>query len=247
MGNLPSILILMLGISTLCLHHEPLPLALERITGVTGSIEVMDEGLHFLKNAEPLLSHSCTFSIHAPCRGTNLASLLEPIRRASVVVMEECFAIAAEVDAAIVVHPGYFAWPEERVQAEQQLVRSLAELSTAAREYGVSYSVENMGNWEYFFLKIPEELPLIGGCGFTLDVGHAHQNHCLGAFLTCPAQHYHLHDNDSTTDSHLAVGKGTIDFTAVMAAVKKGGGSPVIEVADFDGAIKSLHVLEKML
>src|SRR5208283_5111163 len=49
-----------------------------------------------------------------------------------------------------------------------------------------------------------------------------HENHCLGALLTCPAQHYHLHDNDSTTDSHLAVGKGTIDFTAVMAAVKKG-------------------------
>ena len=73
---LPSILLLMLGISTLCLHHEPLPQALEKLAAVTGYIEVMDEGLHHLENSEPLLSCSCRFSIHAPCRGTNLASLV---------------------------------------------------------------------------------------------------------------------------------------------------------------------------
>ncbi|MGB8308994.1 MAG: sugar phosphate isomerase/epimerase family protein [Methanoregula sp.] len=237
----------MIGISTLCLHHEPLPVALERISNVTGSIEVMDEGLHFLSSAEPLLSYSCTFSIHAPCRGTNLASLLEPIRRGSVVVMEECFAIAAEVGAEVVVHPGYFAWPEERAQAAQQLAVSLRHLSAAAQEYGVSFSVENMGDWEYFFLKTPDELPLIEGYGFTLDVGHAHQNHCLASFLSIPARHYHLHDNDSSADSHWAVGRGTIDFSPVMSAVKKSGGSPVIEVEDFAGAVASMHMLERML
>ncbi|MFZ1126794.1 sugar phosphate isomerase/epimerase family protein [Methanoregula sp.] len=237
----------MLGISTLCLLGEPLPEALAKLAGITGSVEVMDEGLHRLETAEPLLSHSCTFSIHAPCRGTNLASLLEPIRRASVTVMAECFAIAAEVNAPVVVHPGYFAWPEEREQSELQLKRSLADLSCAAREYSVQYTVENMGNWEYFLLKTPAELPLIEGCGFTLDVGHAHQNHCLGPFLARPAQHYHLHDNDTREDSHWAVGKGTIDFAAVMTAVRKSGGTPMIEVADFDGAVESLHRLGKML
>ena len=237
----------MLGISTLCLHTEPLPAALDRIAELTGAIEVMDEGRHFLKSAEPLLSHTATFSIHAPCRGTNIASLLEPIRRASVEVIAECFAIAAEVDAHVVVHPGYFAWPEERTEAADQLARSLGALSAAARDYGIAFSVENMGDWEYFFLKTPAELSLIGDCGFTLDVGHAHQNHCLAGFLACPAQHYHLHDNDSTADAHLGVGKGTIDFGPVMAAVKKGGGSPVIEVADFDDAVASLKVLRKML
>ena len=28
--------------------------------------------------------------------------------------MRQCFAIAAEVNAGVVVHPGYFAWAEER-------------------------------------------------------------------------------------------------------------------------------------
>lgn len=237
----------MLGISTLCLHSEPLDVALERLAGITDFIEVLDEGRHHLNDAEVLLSHTCTFSIHAPCRGTNIASLLEPIRQASVAVMEECFAIAAEVNAEVVVHPGYFAWPEERERSGQQLKRSIAALSRAAREYSVSYTLENMENWEYFLLKTPEELSLIDGCGFTLDVGHAHLNHCLPAFLDHPAQHYHLHDNNATGDLHWAVGKGTIDFGPVMSAVKRTGGTPVIEVEEFSGAVESLHILKNMM
>ncbi|HNX17055.1 MAG TPA: sugar phosphate isomerase/epimerase [Methanoregula sp.] len=236
----------MFGISTLCLHHEPLPVALDRIAEVTGYIEVLDEGRHHLENAELLLSHSCKFSIHAPCRGTNISSLLEPIRRASIAVMEECFVIAAEVNAEVVVHPGYFAWPEERERAGQQLKRSIAALDNAAREYSVRYTLENMENWEYFLLKTPDELPLIDGCGFTLDVGHAHLNHCLTAFLDYPAQHYHLHDNNATGDLHWAVGKGTIDFGPVMAAVRKSGGTPVVEVEEFQGAVDSMRSLQKM-
>ena len=162
-------------------------------------------------------------------------------------VIAECFAVAAEVNAHVVVHPGYFAWPGEQAQSRLQLGWSLAELSAAARDYGITYSVENMGDWEYFLFKTPAERPLIGDCGFTLDVGHAHQNHCLAEFLELPAQHYHLHDNDSTADAHLAVGKGTIDFGPVMAAVQRSSGSPVIEVVDFDGAVASHRVLEKML
>ena len=246
MAILPSILFLMLGISTLCLHHEPLPQALEKLAAVTGYIEVMDEGLHRLETAEPLLSCSCMFSIHAPCRGTNLASLLEPIRRASVVVMEQCFAIAAEVNAPVVVHPGYFAWPqEERERAGEQLETvACGTLLCRTGIPGAVYGGEH-GKLGVFPAQDADEPPLIDGCGFTLDVGHAHQNHCLPAFLNRPAQHYHLHDNNTGEDSHWAAGKGTIDFTAVIKAIKRTGGSPVIEVADFDGAVESLHTLGK--
>jgi len=115
----------MFGISTFCLHEIPLPEALERLSPHTGYIEVMDEGLHYLESAEPLLSYSARFSIHAPSRGTNIASLLEPIRQASIEVIWQCFLIAAEVNACVIVHPGYFAWAEERVKAQRQLVTSL--------------------------------------------------------------------------------------------------------------------------
>jgi sugar phosphate isomerase/epimerase len=236
----------MYGISTFCLHDVPLPAALEQIAPLVDHIEVMDEGRHFLQEASTLQSYSCRFSIHAPCRGTNIASLLEPIRRASVEVLAQCFAIAAEVGASVVVHPGYFAWPEERQNAEDRLRRSLTELTRSAEEHSVHYYIENMGNWEYFLIKTPEELGLIGRNGFALDVGHANQNHCLREFLKYPAGHYHLHDNDGKEDSHLAVGKGTIDFTPVLRSIREHGGTPVIEVATFDGVVESLAVLNQI-
>jgi sugar phosphate isomerase/epimerase len=236
----------MFAVSTFCLHSVPLGAALDRLTAITDHIEIMDEGLHYLDSAEPLLSYTARYSIHAPCRGINIASLHEPIRRASVEVTARCFAIAADIDAGVVVHPGYFAWAEERTKAEQQLTKSLSDLSCLAGEYSVRYFVENMGNWKYFLLKTPDELPLIGDTPFALDIGHAHQNLCLEEFLRFPAAHYHLHDNEGKEDSHLALGKGTIDFQPVIKAVRKNNIVPVIEVGTFDGVIESIRMLDTL-
>jgi sugar phosphate isomerase/epimerase len=157
----------MFGVSTFCLYQLPLPDALERIAAITDRIEVMDEGLHHLADAELLHSYDHHLTIHSPCRGTNIASLLEPIRRASVEVMAACMGIAAEAGAGIVIHPGYFAWAEERDKAERQLRLSIQELTALSDEYSVRFFIENMGNWEYFFLKTPEELSLIGDAAFS--------------------------------------------------------------------------------
>ena len=235
----------MFGISTFCLHQKTLSEALDQLTGLTGNIEVMDEGLHYLRNADILRQYSCRYTIHAPSRGTNLASLLEPIRRASVEVMAECFRIAGDIGASVVLHPGYFAWEMERGEAEKQLVRSLGELHCHAREYSMEFFVENMGDWEYFLLRSPEELPLIGNTPFALDVGHASLNTCLAGFLAQPARHFHLHDNDGKADTHKAAGTGTIDFSGVMKAVRKAAVVPVVEVATLPGVMESIEYLEK--
>jgi sugar phosphate isomerase/epimerase len=233
----------MYGVSTFCLHQESLISALDTISSISDYIEVMDEGLHYLDSAEPLMSYSKKFSLHAPSRGTNIASLLEPIRKASVEVMSRCFRIAAEVNAGVVIHPGYFAWTEERKKAERQLKISLSDLSELSAEYSVQYCIENMGNWDYFFLKTPAELSLIGDSPFALDVGHAHQNNCLREFLAVPAAHYHLHDNLGSEDSHLAMGEGSIDFKPVLRAVQKSRILPVIEVSTMEGVLKSIRFI----
>jgi len=234
----------MFGISTFCLHKRPLSEALDTLSRMTGFIEVMDDGLHHLENADLLSEYPVKYSLHAPSRGTNLASLLEPIRRASVEVMAECFRIAGEVNAPVVLHPGYFAWEEERTKAERQLGHSLDELHFLSKEYSVEFLVENMGDWDYFLIKTPCELPLIGSTPLALDVGHAHQNHCLDEFLQCRAGHFHLHDNDGKSDSHSAAGEGSIDFNAVMQVVRNSGINPVIEVATLEGVERSIKWLE---
>ncbi|MFA5613032.1 MAG: sugar phosphate isomerase/epimerase family protein [Methanoculleus sp.] len=234
----------MFGVSTYCLNHEPLPVALERLAPITDCVEVMDEGLHFLENTETLESYSFLYYIHAPARGLNIASILEPIRRASVEVLTQTFSIAAEVGADVVVHPGYYAWHQERERAAGKFQQSLNELKVAADDLSVTFFVENMGNWEYFFLRTPEDLPLIDGIGFVLDVGHAHLNGCLDEFLAHPAAHFHLHDNDGTDDSHDTVGAGMIDFVAVMDAVRRNNVIPIVEVGTFEGVTASIATLE---
>lgn len=234
----------MFGVSTYCLHREPLAAALDRLAPITSCVEVMDEGLHFLDSAEPLESYSYLYFIHAPSRGVNIASLLEPIRRASVEVLTETFAIAAEVGADVVVHPGYYAWREERDRAAGKFQQSLDELKAAAADLSVTFFVENMGNWEYFFLRSCEDLPLIDGIGLALDVGHANLNGCLDCFLAHPAAHFHLHDNKGDNDTHSPVGAGTIDFSAVMKAVERSNVIPIVEVETLEGVTASIATLE---
>ncbi len=172
--------------------------------------------------------------------------MLEPIRRASVEVIADTFALAAEVDAPVVVHPGYFAWEYEYDLAEKHLRASLAQIRAESIQYGVTYFIENMGNWGYFFLKEPKDLPLLDGALFCLDVGHANECGNLGEFLQTPFAHVHLHDNNGKHDSHDAVGKGNIDFDAVMKRVRENNiKTPVIEVESFEGALETLDILTK--
>lgn len=247
-NNLPEETLMSTGfaISSFCLNDMPLEMALDQLSAITDCIEVMDEGCHHFDDTTILETFDLRYTVHAPSRGVNLASLLEPVRLASVEVTVACLALATVVGAPVVVHPGYFAWPRERRRAEQQFRRSLAELLEAAEDLSATFYVENMGDWEHFLLKTPDELPLIEGTGFALDVGHAHQNHVLDAFLEVPVKHFHLHDNDGTTDAHAAVGDGTVDFSAVMAAVRRSGVRPVIEVGTFDGVIRSIGALEAL-
>ena len=236
----------MFGVSTFCLHQEPLSDALEKLSEITGFVEIMDDGPHYLANADLLDSFSLSYTLHAPSRGVNIASLLEPIRRASVEVTVESFDIAGEAGGSVVVHPGYFAWEQERLQAEGQFFRSLEELLLAAEDRSVRFFIENMGNWDYFFLRTPDELDMIGNAGFALDVGHANLNHCLPGFLDATIDHVHLHDNNGDKDTHSPVGEGEIDFRAVMSAVRRNDATAIIEVETFDGVVASMEKLRSL-
>jgi sugar phosphate isomerase/epimerase len=235
----------MLGVSTYCLHGEPLDRALERLSGITGMVEVMDEGYHYLEDTSVLECYSLDYSIHAPYHGINIASLFETIRRASIEVTLECFLMAAEIGANVVVHPGYYAWDQERATARRQFNKSHQELSDAAADLSLTFYFENMGDMDYFFLRTPDELDLLGNAGFALDVGHANLNGCLTAFLETPFDHMHIHDNYGRKDSHNPVGDGDIDFGAVIGAVQRNDVTPVLEVSTFEGIISSIKALSQ--
>jgi len=238
---------IMPGISTCCLMAEPLAAALDRLAPLTDLIEVMDEGPHLINDTGLFESYTQKFVLHAPFHGVNIASLFEPIRRASVQVTVDCFAPAAAIGAiGVVVHPGYYAWEQEKKGADRQFKKSLKELKRAAREHSLTFWFENMGNMNFFNLRTPESLALIGKTGLALDTGHAHLNGCLEAFLKTPFCHMHIHDNSGKSDTHSAIGEGTIDFTPVLKALDRTGATAVLEMKDYPAVVKSLKALEKM-
>ncbi|MDR3101859.1 MAG: sugar phosphate isomerase/epimerase [Methanocalculaceae archaeon] len=234
----------MYSISTNCLPSEPLAAALDKLVPHTEHVEIMSDGQHLLTDTSLLESYNFHYSIHAPSRGVNLASVLEPIRRASVEVIADTFALAAEVDAPVVIHPGYFAWEYEYDLAKQHLYTSLTQICAESLQYGVTYFIENMGNWGYFFLKEPKDMPFLGSAPLCLDVGHANECDSLNQFLSFPFAHVHLHDNSGKYGIHASIGRGNIDFDAVMKRVRENNiQTPVIEVKSFDGALETLAIL----
>ena len=98
----------MFGVSTFCLHREPLSHALEKLSEITGLVEIMDDGPHYIRDSDLLTNYSLSYTLHAPSRGVNIASLMEPIRCASVEVTVESFRIAGEVGGMVVRPPGLF-------------------------------------------------------------------------------------------------------------------------------------------
>lgn len=237
----------MIGVSTSCLSDVPLEHALDVLYDITDSIEIVDDGLHYMDNAEIPECFDFHYFIHAPSRGVNIASQLETIRKASVEVLRHCAEIASEIEAgAVIIHPGYFSHVLQRDIGIFQLEKSLLDLSEISGEYSVTFLIENMPEWNYFLLKRPEELPLIDGFGFALDVGHANTNSCLDEFLEVPVSHFHLHDNNGKDDSHLALGRGNIDFGPVFDAIERNGTPAIIEVNSLEGAKGSLEYIRNM-
>jgi sugar phosphate isomerase/epimerase len=233
----------MFGVSSFCLHRQSLSSALDRLSAITDLVEIMDDGPHYLESADLLSNYSLQYTFHAPARSINIASIHEQIRKASVEVIATSFGIAGEVNADIVVHPGYSAWEEAREKSLRQFRKSLRELTAIAEDCSVRFFVENMGNWNYFFLREPFELDILGDFSLALDVGHANLNHCLEEFLQVPFGHIHLHDNNGIEDSHSPVGTGCIDFIPVIEAIKRDGATPIIEVATFEGVLESMKAL----
>ncbi|MDO5847073.1 MAG: sugar phosphate isomerase/epimerase family protein [Methanocorpusculum sp.] len=237
------------SISTHALAQRPPEEALEELASRTSAVELMNDGLHYTTDAALLSSFSFRYSIHAPARSVNISSVLEPIRRASVELVEESLELAAECNAShVVFHPGYYTFKEEYEKSVSALKQSLKEINRFAEETGVICCVENMGNWGYFFLKSPDDLELTDGTGFCLDIGHANECGNLYEFLKHPFSAVHVHDNDGTSDAHLGLGKGNIDVQAVVNAIKQNHiTSPVAECAALEAAVETKVLLEKLL
>lgn len=111
---------------------------------------------------------------------------------------------------------------------------------------------------ENVYEKTPEELLQVlrplnpEHIGYCLDIGHlaAFSKHPLVPWLAATGQYIgqlHLHDNRGDHDSHMGMGKGTVDFEPLFGHAKKMPSPPVVtlEPHQQEDFLASLAYLEK--
>ena len=193
-------------------------------------------------------------TVHAPYGDLNLATLNHPIWEESVRQITRCIEYAAEFTTTVTIHPGYLSpvgklLPETAWRNQKEALRQIGRVAT---EHGVLACLENMIGIKEFLCQRPLELAGmtegIEGIGITIDFGHANTVGQVGDFLKIlgSASHIHLHDNHGSSDEHLALGEGTIDWKTVGPAVKNEySGVTVVEGRSLEEAKKSMVMFRK--
>ncbi len=192
------------------------------------------------------------------------ADLTESLRRASITEMHRSLSVAADLGAKkVVLHPsmvsGMGAFVIETVKG--YAFDFLAEMSSAAERLDMTICIENMmprnrlgvepDDFDDIFSAFPQFM-------LTLDTGHAnladHAGNRLNNFVKRFADrlgHLHFSDNFGRLDDHLAVGKGTVNFTELIKKIKAAGydDSLTLEVFESDRRklVKSRDLVNKLL
>jgi sugar phosphate isomerase/epimerase len=175
------------------------------------------------------------YSVHAPFRDLNIASLNAGAYEAARADMMSTVRIADRIGATVVnVHPGIHSYYPERYWPEMKRLEKAVyeELSAFGTPKGIRIVAENLIKTNVHFedtwtldgiieLHDDWDSPLKGVC---LDTGHANQ-----AGLDVPSavrrlgkriKHLHLQDNHGgPIDEHLPIGDGLIDWDAVFDAL----------------------------
>ncbi|MDR3724363.1 MAG: sugar phosphate isomerase/epimerase [Terracidiphilus sp.] len=192
--------------------------------------EVRELGAWFRANALQ------AFSLHAPLypdmemgrAGAPAVNVLHPEKAQRIASMDEikyALETAEQIPFShMVVHLGERIgdWSQESIEHAQT---ALEHLGAFARPMGVRLLVENLLNEATTPAHLMEILRTghLDNVGICLDLGHAHMTvgvaEALETFGSRIAS-IHVHDNHATKDEHLWPGDGSIDWTAVAAAVK---------------------------
>lgn len=175
------------------------------------------------------------------------ADLTKSIRRSSVEEMLRSIKVAAELGAPkVVLHPSivFGMGPFVMDIVKEYFFEFLAEMVAAANRLKVTICLENMmprnmlGVEPADFEEIYAMHPTLQ---MTLDTGHANIGAPAGSRLfelvenfRTRLSHIHISDNLGKSDDHLAVGQGTVDFSALIKRLVKLGYDDTITLEIFD-------------
>ncbi len=219
---------------------------------------LMDHPLYSMENlshAELLELKECydvEVLLHAPATSTNFLSISETMRRASYEELRRVLLYAEKCDAKVVTfhigwNPGFitargFVFPKElyskhnyRVITEE-LFSFLKKIDSEILALENTISIDESLKNAIEFLLEETDLRL------TFDVGHynCREGHDLFLKWFDRVVNVHLHDNDGSSDMHLALGRGCVNLDVIP---KSYNGYLTLEVRDERAIIESKEVV----
>jgi sugar phosphate isomerase/epimerase len=253
------------GLSMLFCLGEGFPLMLKHLEELdTHCVELVDDGLHKLDDKRvATLNHmagtfNIEYTVHAPMADTNIAASDRNLRRFIIKRLEKSMQYAHQLDClSWIFHPGFHSgissfYPGWDWQINLESVKTLSALG---RKYNVKIAIENIP--EIFpallrsvddFSRFYEELGI--DIGLALDVGHANVNGQTKEFMNKFGDrivHMHVSDNDGKQDSHLGIGKGTVDWQDFAKSVRRMQFGGVVMVESIQDVRQSLQSLREAL
>ena len=247
----------MIGISCTSFSADPPGMWLDRIVGNFDLWEIFSEASHSIvyheKEFRDLLpSYDLHYSVHAPICDINIASISDPVRKASMKETLDTIKAANRLGIdRVTIHPGLSSMSVHGIESKYLVhaKESMKALDAAQTEYGISLAIENMPDIYFFLGRTAAELDEIVGdtdLGICFDIGHANTTGQIDEMIETfgkRIKNIHIHDNNGKRDEHLTIGDGSIDFPGVLRKLKFYDRNYVIESKSYDSAADSQSVL----
>jgi sugar phosphate isomerase/epimerase len=154
----------------------------------------------------------------------------------------------------IVFHSGYYRWKycnRVDIWLEESLKTWIA-VNEKASDVGIKVAIENIFEEEPSNLKLLAEKMNSQNFGICFDTGHFNlfSKIELSDWLSMIKPYVielHLHDNNKSDDSHVAIGDGSFDFRTLFNELKGRDIVYTIEAHTEEGVKKSIERLKSFL
>jgi sugar phosphate isomerase/epimerase len=250
----------MISVSSPAFSLMPFDQAIETVAKNFRAWEIVAEGRHRLEDIEKRFlessrSYDLEYSVHAPLSDINIGSLNPAMKAASLKEVLSAIESCNRMDIDLITfHPGFITplGQLDRPAVMRETARSVHEIDKAASDSGVLAALENMPRMPMSTCTDPIELlSMVEGTslGVCFDIGHAHTAGNIDDFLRHVDRfaNVHIHDNDGSSDQHLTIGEGRIDFKHVLSGMAHYRHRYVIEARKIEEAPLSAQRLSKML